>query len=182
MSNEKELAQIEAVRNVLAQLDGLEPDEQKRVLLWVAEMRGFEFVGSNQRNHGDHDGETLDIRNEEGDAATTMRNAEFADFSDLCTAADPKTEVERALVAGYWLQVSEGRENFGSQDCNNLLKDFGTPIGNVTRAFDRLKSHRPALAQQTQKSGRTKQARKLYKITVNGQRRVKEMIDGSQET
>jgi len=60
----------------------------------------------------------------------------------------------KALVGGYWLQVCQGNGSFPSRDVNELLKNHGHPVSNITRAFDVLRESKPAYAAQLEKSGR----------------------------
>src|SRR5688572_11371365 len=55
-------------------------------------------------------------------------------------AAEPTTDSDRALVAGYWYQFVEGQEDFGSQTINSDLKHLGHGVSNITKALERLKS------------------------------------------
>lgn len=106
------------------------------------------------------------------------RNATFESLAELFDASHPSTNAEKALVAGYWLQVCQGHETFDSQSANKELKHLGDGLANITSAIDSLKNQKPALALQLRKSGRTQQARKTYKITVAGVKAVENMIDG----
>lgn len=101
---------------------------------------------------------------------------DFPSFPDLYHAAQPETHAEKALVGGYWLQKHEDEESFSSQAVNQHLKGMGYPVGNITRAFDWLMAQKPQLVQQMKKTGSTKQARKLFKLTHAGLKRVEEMI------
>jgi hypothetical protein len=49
---------------------------------------------------------------------------------------------------------------------------------NITAALDDLKEVQPQLVLQLKKSGKSRQARKTYKISVAGVQRDKEMIGG----
>ena len=49
-------------------------------------------------------------------------------------------------------------------------------------ALNALKDERPALMLQTRKSGKTKQARKLYRVTHAGESRVLSMLNGEPES
>jgi len=60
---------------------------------------------------------------------------------------------------------------------NASLKDLGHGLSNVTVALDGLKDEKPALILQLKKSGTSKQARKTYKLTVEGAKRVRQMLD-----
>jgi len=100
----------------------------------------------------------------------------FESFADLFAGADPKTDKEKALVAAYWTQICENQPNFPSQSLNAALKDLGHGVGNITDALDALKDEKPSLILQLKKSGTSKQARKTYKLTLEGAKRVQQMI------
>lgn len=102
----------------------------------------------------------------------------YGSFAELFDDAQPTSNAEKALVAGYWLQVCEGGETFDGQSANTELKHLGHRVANVTNAIDSLKGQKPALALQIKKAGKSQQARKVYKITVAGIRRVEEMVSG----
>jgi hypothetical protein len=95
-------------------------------------------------------------------------SAEFEDFASLVDAAGPKTDVQRALVAGYWLQVCGKAQSFDAQSANTELKHLGHASANITVALSALIDQKPALVLQLRKSGNTKQARKSYKLTETG--------------
>lgn len=110
--------------------------------------------------------------------ASMAQGGGFETFAELFEAAHPSTEREKALVASYWVQVCESQQSFGSQTLNDALKDLGHGVGNITDALSALKDDRPALVLQLKKSGTSKQARKTYKLTQAGIRRVQTMTTG----
>jgi Tfp pilus assembly protein PilX len=115
-------------------------------------------------------------------AGTTNAEAgEYEDVAALYTAAAPRTEPERALVVGYWFQVHQGMKDFDSQRVNAELKNMGHGVGNITEAFSRLIGRKPQYVIQTRKSGTARQARKLYRVTNEGIKRVKAMLAGQPE-
>ncbi len=103
----------------------------------------------------------------------------YAAFVDLFDQANPKTEPERALVGGYWFQEISGHPSFDAQEVNNALKDVGHGIGNVTQALNSLQNRKPALVRQMSKSGKTKQARKKYKLTTAGSAAAGRLLVGT---
>lgn len=116
-----------------------------------------------------------------GGAATTdlvVAGPPYQTFAELFDASGPTSESEKALVAAYWIQVCQGMASFPSQVLNDELKDLGHGIGNITEALSQLKKDRPALILQLKKSGTTKQARKTYKLTQEGMKRVQSMVRG----
>ncbi len=161
MSAEKE---IKAMGTISSALEDLENDARARVLYWA--MSRYGIAGAGQKTFK----MAVDI---DPNAASTT--GEYATFADLFDAARPNTEREKAMVAAYWLQVCESAESFQSQSLNDLLKNLGHGIGNITEALNQLKNDRPALLLQLKKSGSSRQARKTYKLTQVGTRRVEAM-------
>ena len=106
--------------------------------------------------------------------------AQFSDLGDLFDAANPKTQPERVLVVAYWKQVVEGGESFESQPVNTELKHLGHGVANITNCLGSLTSKTPKLVLQVAKSGKSQQARKRYKVTREGIRRVEAMVSGQQ--
>lgn len=95
-------------------------------------------------------------------------------------AANPTGRGEQALVAAYWLQKVEDMADLTGYEVNKLLKELGYPVSNITDAFDQLMSQKPKLAMQTKKTGTSRQARKRYRLTREGERRVESMTTGAQ--
>jgi hypothetical protein len=122
-----------------------------------------------------------DIADEEAEAATekaAQSAPTFSTFAELHAAANPTTNGDRALVAGYWLQVCQGSDNFTGQAANKELTHLGHKLSNVTVAINGLRKVKPQLILQIKKSGSSRQARKTYKVSHEGIRRVEEMIGG----
>lgn len=102
----------------------------------------------------------------------------YSTFAEVYAAAKPSTNADKALVAGFWLQTCQGNlEGFKSQDANEELANLGYKINNITDALSKLIGTDPQLVLQTKKSGKTRQARKTYKLTRAGVDRVRDMID-----
>jgi hypothetical protein len=154
--------EIVAMGVVATTLEGLDESTRRRVLAWAASR----FGEGKPTLHSS----ALVV----GRDAT--RSGDFADFPELYHAVDPKTDAHKALTAGYWLQVLQNAQDFGSQPANDLLKNVGYGVGNITRALDGLQALKPALARQVQKSGKSKQARKRYRVTTEGVRTVESML------
>ena len=167
--------ELEAMAKVLDALADLEAPARARVIKWIndklnllplidaAKAEDERAAGSARR----------------APVASHTEVGQFRDFADLFDAARPSTDVEKALVAGYWVQISQGNADFASQSINDELKQLGHPVSNITRALGGLIDVRPALVQQLRKDGGTKQARKTYRLTNAGQRRVEQMTGGA---
>ena len=168
-------AEFEAMQTAFTTLQGLDDDARRRVLDYVIARLGLHGVGvskarqSAAKEHNDDDANDV----QESDAPST-----FGNFAELYDATQPKSNADKALVAGYWRQVCEGAENFDSQSANTALKHLGEGLANVTGALETLKNQKPALALQLKKAGKSRQARKTYKITVAGVRAVEALMNG----
>jgi hypothetical protein len=170
MDGKEGLSEIDAMKSVDDAFTGLsDADARARVLDWAISK----FGQPNQRRR-----ETNGARQPSGRSAASGAVESYATLAELHDDAGPQTNAERALVAGYWLQVCGGADDFSGQAVNTLLKDLGHGVANITMAIDTLKESKPALALQTKKSGTTRQARKLYKLTAAGIREVERMIAG----
>lgn len=165
MSAEKEIG---AMSKISSALDDLDSDARIRVLHWAIGHYGVSnSKPSTFQSHGMMSNVTL-----------PSKGGQYATFAELFDAAQPVTEREKAMVAAYWLQFCESSENFQSQSLNDLLKNLGHGIGNITEALNQLKNDRPALLLQLKKSGSSRQARKTYKLTLEGSKRVEAMLHG----
>jgi hypothetical protein len=111
------------------------------------------------------------------DQSEAKSGTEFESLGDFFDAADPQTESDRVLVVAYWGQVVENVSDFESFPINQQLKNLGYPVSNITRALDTLINQSPRLVLQTSKSGNAKQARKRFKVTREGIKRVQSMLN-----
>lgn len=162
-----EIKSMSQMSEALAQLDD---DARARVLDWAAKRFGVPLSRSPRGSDTERDDLTggLGERSQEG---------EFKVFADLYDAANPKQDTDRALVGGYWFQAVQGQPDFTGQQVNNALKDVGHGVSNITSALGSLQKHKPALVRQVAKSGRSRQARKKYKLTTAGVGTVRSMIN-----
>lgn len=162
--------EFEAMKKIEETLSALDEGQRTRTLQWVwsrfADGTSFSKSGFTKATGS-------------ASASTQTAQGQFETFAELFDAAQPGVERDKALVAAYWVQVCRGEQSFPSQTLNSELKDLGHGIGNITEALTQLKDERPALVLQLKKSGLSKQARKTYKLTQEGIKRVDTMIRAS---
>ena len=154
MDTDPEVGAMAKLADVLAPL---EPAAQHRVLEWARAR----FAGS--------------IANI--DTPPPGPAAEYQEFVDLFHAADPTSAADMALVAAYWFQQVRGQPVLRAQDVNGALRDLGHGLANITDALRTLEQRKPPHIRQTGKSGRSQQARKSYKMTLEGAARVSHLIE-----
>ncbi len=102
-------------------------------------------------------------------------------LAELLDRAEPGNRQERILTVAYWLQVEQAQAEWTSQAVNDLLKDLGEGVPNITDALAGLAQRRPSLVRQLRKSGRTQQARKKYNLTEAGRQAVRDLIRAKEE-
>lgn len=156
-----EFEELDAMKKIAAALEPLDDAARARALQWA--LSRFQVANAPVGGAKQFSGQPV-------------ADAPYKSFAELFEASSPATEKDRALVAAYWLQVCENATNFAAQSLNDLLKNLGHGVGNITEALNQLKSDKPALVLQLKKSGTSKQARKTYKLTSEGAKRVSAMI------
>lgn len=89
----------------------------------------------------------------------------FATFYELIA---PKTAIQKAVTAAYWLQTKEGVEAWKSFEVNKLLRQNGIKLSSIsgTLAIDEKKDE--PMVQQLSRSGDSMQSRKTFELTDAG--------------
>lgn len=164
-----ELAAMKAVAEALSKLDD---SAVRRVLRWANDAFSPKTLGGMDSKADAPSVQTNGIPT----ATAGELRPKFDTLADLYSAADPQQDSDKALIVGYWVQVCEAEGDFDGFNVNKKLKDLGYGVSNITSAFNALINRRPQLVIQTKKSGTSKQARKLYRLTTEGQRTVERMI------
>jgi hypothetical protein len=165
--------EIEAMSAVATALADLEEDPRHRVLRWAAERYGVTLSAANGRRPskgltgvlGDGDGVSSDDVTEDEIAAEAPV---FEHFAELFATAQPKSNEDKALVAAYWLQAVQGQDKWQAQALSQELKNLGHAIANITDALTSNMRKKPQRVIQLQKTGNSRQARKVYKVTHEG--------------
>jgi hypothetical protein len=165
-------AEVKAMADVVAALQGLDDEAVARVLKWALQRYKISANGILSKESTAQAGE---------DEGAETGISSFENFHDLFDAANPASAPEKALVAAYWFQVLAGQEDFDSQQLNKELKNLGHPSTNITRDLDALIGRSPRQVIQVRKEGKTKQARKRYKVTREGVKAVEKMLKPADE-
>jgi hypothetical protein len=161
------MAEINAMKAIAEALTGLDAEATARVLQWASGRFGVTLTSRVK---------AADAKPKSADITNSSDTAQFGSLADLYSAAAPKADPDRALIAGYWYQFVQGEEDFGSQTLNSDLKHLGHGVSNITKALERLKSQTPALVMQVRKAGTSQQARKKYKLTAAGKKAVEALL------
>ena len=154
--------ELKAMGIITQALVNLSLEQRRNVLLYVNARYGEQAVPRRLAT--------------ESESSIAPKPEEHGSLGDLFDAANPQMEADRVLTVIYWLQVVEGAADVEAFPVNKHLKNLGHPVSNITRAIESLIEQTPRLALQTSKSGSSKQARKKYKVTREGIKRVQSML------
>lgn len=157
--------ELNALSTISSLLADLPEDSQARIVNWISSR--FRVAAS------------VSIKSDRSESAARTR--EFQDLASLFVASNPSTGSEKALTVAFWLQECLHHEEWEGFAINTELKHLGHGLKNITDALNALIDHRPQLAVQLRKSGKAKQARKRYKLTAEGVRRVRQMVSAESE-
>jgi hypothetical protein len=170
---ESRKSDIEAFKTIYEALEPLEEDARNRVLTSIATMFGIDGKVAISPPPPDIDEGTDGVE----DVVEHSDNVnEYNEFAELYADTDPNSGAEKALVAGYWLQVCQGADNFSGFSVNSELNNLGHKLSNVTVSLSGLIKSKPQLVLQLKKTGKSQQARKTYKLSKAGVDRVKDLI------
>jgi hypothetical protein len=181
--------EIQAMSTIADALSTLDQQAITRVLKWASERYAVELAvrahTESDKRHAEQSGGSAQPTPPDPTSFTAPSSAPapatFNDFHELFDAANPSTSMDKALVAGYWFQVSKTQDDLDGFQLNKELKNLGHPSSNITRDLDHLINKTPRLAMQVRKDGSTKQARKKYKLTREGIKAVERMLSGQQQ-
>lgn len=173
--------EIEAMSAVATALADLEDDVRGRVLRWAAERykvtlpAGGRIVGGGTGGGVGHRAVTDD---DVTDAEIAEGAPVYEHMAELFAKAKPKSDMDKALVAAYWVQAIQSQPKWQAADLQKQLKDMGHAIPNITDALTGNINKKPQRIIQLQKAGSTRQARKTYKVTHEGLVYVQGMLSG----
>jgi hypothetical protein len=168
--------ELKSMGDIAKALDALSADTAAlgRVLTWVNQRYGTTLPN---RATGTGREQIRQNGNQKPAADATSENKlQYDSLADLFAAANPTTEADKALVVAYWFQVHQNQLDWTGYTVHSELKHLGHGVSNITVAIESLIGQKPQLALQTRKSGKSKQARKLHRLTAEGLKRVRQMV------
>ena len=185
MDNTDPLIELDAMRALATALQPLPQDSRRMVLYWASEK----FLAPNLRlpPQPQTSAPSLEISGQDTaptfsrpQTTTNWAPTDYDSIGDLYHACTPASDGEKALVISAWLQKTTDADGVDSYSVNSELKNLGYGIGNITRAFDYLIQAKPALMIQVRKSGTSKQARKSFRVTDAGMKKIRDMVAQNQ--
>ncbi len=169
------IADLGAMTAIAQALEPLDDQAKGRVMAWATAR----FLGGSAAVPETTSGDAERVGEMETYAPKSVGTciADFSDLAEFYHACGPSSDAEKALIVSGWFQAKEGLEGIDTFRVNSALKHLGFGIGNATRAFGALTAQRPASMIQLRKAGTTKQARKTFRVTDVGIRRIAQMLN-----
>jgi len=167
--------EITAMTSVAGALRDLDEDGRVRVLRWAADRYGIKNLKISGGGAKDEVEDGVDSRG----GGSSDEPLAYSSIDELFESGVAKTNSQKALLAAYWFQVIEGQVGWQSATLNVALKNLGIGIPNITDALSTAEGQKPALVMQTSKSGKSRQARKTYKLTTAGVKSVESLLSGN---
>lgn len=158
--------ELKAMSDVYQVLKDLKPEAQQRIINWVLEKFSLSTVSSSQ------------IPTQKSFTQEQIMEMGFESFNtlaDVFVKITPANDPEKVLIAASYLQ-SKSDSDLTGREINKELNHLGHGVGNITNAISSLINRNPRLMIQTRKEGKTKQAQKKYKVTVEGINAAKKMF------
>ena len=168
MSKDLEIeSELKAMNRVSHALKDLKEEEIDRVLMWVQKK----YAKSTQRDSFSIEGNSaIDTKSNHVDLKS------FNSTADLLASINPKTDSDKALIVASYLQIHKDEKILTGREVNRELNHLGHGVKNITNSISSLIKRKPQLMIQLRKEGRSQQAQKKYKVTVEGLKAVSEML------
>lgn len=160
--------EIDAMAVLTSALDPLTEEARARVLSWARSRYGGAAASTT----------TPVVRVDEAGSHRLALDS-FPTLGELMGACSPDSDDRRALLAAAFISHGSEGGTFTGAQVNGALKHLGHRVDNITRVLDALIAQRPAMVVQLRKSGASRQARKLYKVTDAGLQEVQRLIAGA---
>jgi len=155
-------SELMVMQDVYSSLTSLDKEEQVRVIDWVSKKLQLDQIVKSSNKHPNKMDSAINIK-------------DFDTAGDIYAAATLSSQSEKVLLIATYLQEKTNEFITGRQ-INDELKNIGHPISNITSVINSLKNKTPSLMSQMKKSGRTQQAQKKYKVTLEGVRAAKKLL------
>ena len=152
--------ELKAMNDVYNALKNLEDEAKQRVIQWV--------VGKFSLITPIRDLKEPDQDLDDNGIISEKDLSSFESVADVFADAKVKTQPDKVLVVGAYLQQKKGGGEITGREINKELNQLGHGVKNITIAISSLIKKKPQLMIQTRKEGKSKQAQKKYKVTSEG--------------
>jgi len=177
--------EIEAIVKSYEVIKDLDGDSKQRVISWLVDKFGLSNDAAIQMKQsapgmGGRDSamghSAMGMAKLSPDMPLPEKLTGFDTVELLFNQIYTKTEPEKVLVVASYLQEKSELQELGGRRINTELKRMSQGVKNITAAISSLTRKNPPLMSQTKREGSSPQAKKQYRVTEEGIRRVNESI------
>lgn len=179
------LPELEAIQVIAEATAHLSPSARLRVAAWFDEF-ARQAAGVADAGVAPAEGAALSDDEEFSDEAAAFATDEgdpspaaptYDTFAALYEAVAPKTGAQKATVAGYWLEVHEGRQSWKASEVNKMLKEIGVKVSSMSIVLtNAVKAADPMIA-QLGRLGDGERSRKTFCLKEKGVAFVEERLE-----
>ena len=155
----QEMAAMQAMADAIANLT---PTQRRRVAAWLTAYVADEEVAA------DADATVEPSEALEDTAPEAEAPSQPVTFDELIAAVAPKTGAQKAAVAGYWLQATEGRQSWKASEVNKLLKSADVKVSSISIVLTNAVQAKNPLVEELGRLGEGERSRKTFALTAEG--------------
>jgi hypothetical protein len=159
----QEMAAMQAMADAIANLT---PAQRRRVAAWLTAYAADEEVAADA-DATVEPSEALEDTAPEAEAPSQPVSHPVT-FDELIAAVAPKTGAQKAAVAGYWLQATEGRQSWKASEVNKLLKSIDVKVSSMSIVLTNAVKTRDALIIELARLGDGERSRKTFCLSEQG--------------
>ncbi len=160
--------EVKAMGEVFDTLKELDDEAKSRVIEWT--VNKFSLEGHKSLSQKDSE-------RENGNDSDLLS---YETVSDVFAKAITKTQQDKVLLAAAFLQVKNGLSELTGAEINKELRHLGHGVTNITDVTSQLSTKKPQLIIQTRKEGKSRQAKKKYKVTGEGLKAAKALLNSTE--
>ncbi|MBR3225732.1 MAG: hypothetical protein IKF78_10490 [Atopobiaceae bacterium] len=189
-----ELPELNAMQTVADAMEGLSPQERKRVVAWIADytLQDESVAPFTEDSNTKIDNADAKIEESSAECINAEVSADFSDsqtdvteqeqqtaydtFADFYEAAAPRKGAQKAAVAGYWLETTQGLESWKAFEVNKLLKQIGVKVSSMSIVLSNAVKTSNPLIVELERQSTGERSRKTFRLSDWGRSYVQNCI------
>ncbi len=157
-----ELSAMQQIANIVADLT---PAERRRVGTWLVEFAKEDApLATKESTAATSDSDPVAV---EPDTDVAQDKA-YTTFAELYETVAPRKGAQKAAVAGYWLETTNGQESWKASEVNKLLKSIDVKVSSMSIVLTNAVKATNALVIELERLGDTERSRKTFRLSEHG--------------
>ena len=157
-----ELSAMQQIANIVADLT---PAERRRVGAWLVEFAKEDVPLATKEPAATISDSDPALTEPDTDVA---QDKAYTTFAELYEAVAPRKGAQKAAVAGYWLETTNGQESWKASEVNKLLKSIDVKVSSMSIVLTNAVKATNALVIELERLGDTERSRKTFRLSEHG--------------